>query len=520
MTNNTAKKIALGPPGDFFESLGLSCFMYDNQTHILLPKGFYYTRSEDCRPYQKMAEHFKLRPIGLGLYGKGDDVLLVWKVDGAGEKPRHDKIMLERLAHCFKGHREHDDMIQIPEKWFPEFFGSKPVTYMMSAVAFHTKAAEEAKPVDPSGPDNPRDPADEIINHGLTLTNAATVKPRNINYVWPDVLAFGYYTGISGDGGKGKSQIAYDIGSRVSTAAEWPDGSGRAPLGTVLILNNEDGQADVMVPRLMAAGANLSNIEIVHTAVSIDGKKAKFALQRDIDERLKPMVQQLNARPGKPPVVLVIIDPIGSYMGGTLDTHRDTASRDALDPLNAFAADVQCAVVSIGHTNKGHSGKAVNRVMGSKAFTNAPRAAFQVMDEPGDDSEKSRLMLVIKTNIGEEPPGLRFHVERCTVGDNIKTSRIVWDGTTDLRANEVARAEREAERGPSKLDKAKEWLAEVLADGQPHIQADVKAKATKAGISEHTLLDAKRALSVKAGRDGMSGPGTWQLIGGEDFGDA
>ena len=42
----------------------------------------------------------------------------------------------------------------------------------------------------------------------------------------------------------------------VTTGGEWPCGEGQAPLGNVIILSAEDGAADTIIPRLLAAGAD------------------------------------------------------------------------------------------------------------------------------------------------------------------------------------------------------------------------------------------------------------------------
>jgi len=66
-------------------------------------------------------------------------------------------------------------------------------------------------------------------------------------------LAIGKHTCIAGEPGTGKSQLAVAIIAAITTGGEWPCGEGRAPLGNVIILSAEDGAADTIVPRLIAA---------------------------------------------------------------------------------------------------------------------------------------------------------------------------------------------------------------------------------------------------------------------------
>ncbi len=87
---------------------------------------------------------------------------------------------------------------------------------------------------------------------------AADIAPERIEWLWPGRLARGKHTCIAGEPGTGKSQLTIAIAAAVSTAGKWPCGEGSAPLGNVIILSAEDGAADTIIPRLLAAGADLS----------------------------------------------------------------------------------------------------------------------------------------------------------------------------------------------------------------------------------------------------------------------
>lgn len=336
----------------------------------------------------------------------------------------------------------------------------------------------------------------------LSILNADEIVARNIEFIWKDRLARGKHTAMAGLGGKGKSQIFYDICARITKGAKWPDG-GRAPKGTVIILSAEDGPADVMVPRLIAAGADLKLVKIVK-ATRDDKGEHKFSLQTDLD-KLRALCEQIKRSPNIPPVMLIGFDPISSYMGGDLDTHRNSAVRSVLDPVTQLAEDVQCAVLSISHFNKGSNSQAINRVMESAAFVNAPRASFGVFDDPDnigadDGAAPSRLFLPLKTNIGKLAQGWRYHIEEAYAGTDEKgrtivTSRIVWDGAADLTADEVVQME--GERGAPRLDEASDFLREYLAQG-PRPASDVKAEAEARGITEDTLRRARGKLRVKS----------------------
>ena len=221
----------------------------------------------------------------------------------------------------------------------------------------------------------------------LVTINASSVKPRNIDFLWAGRLARGKHTCFAGEGGLGKSQLLVDVTATLTTGGLWPCGEGRAPVCSVIILSAEDGVDDVLVPRLIAAGADLSRVHIVRAIRTPDGKgERRFSLQEDLQELERKIAEIGN-------VGLVWIDPVTSYMG-KVDSHNNTALRGVLDPISEMAERTNVAFASVTHFTKGSADKgikAMHRVMGGAAFTTAPRAAFAIIEDP-DDSNR-RLLL-------------------------------------------------------------------------------------------------------------------------------
>ena len=182
-------------------------------------------------------------------------------------------------------------------------------------------------------------------------------------------------------------------------ASLWPCNEGRAPVGNVIILNAEDGADDTIVPRLIAAGADLKRVHIVSAVMQEDGKgRRSFNLQADL-----ALLEKKIAEIGD--VALVIIDPISSYMGKT-DSHKNAEVRSALEPASEMAERMKVAILSITHFSKtgaGNNGKALHRFIGSIAFVGAPRAAFAVIQDT--DNEGRMLLLQWKTALRGEQSG-------------------------------------------------------------------------------------------------------------------
>jgi predicted ATP-dependent serine protease len=172
----------------------------------------------------------------------------------------------------------------------------------------------------------------------------ADVEPEPVNWLWIARIARGKLTLIAGDPGIGKSQISIYIAGPVSKGAAWPDG-GSAPLGSVLILTAEDSARDTVRPRLEGTGADLARVHRLRAA-TVNGAATTFSLQTDLEA-----LSQKAVKTGD--VLLVIIDPITSYMGSNVDSHRTTDVRAVLEPLATWAEQHNIAVLGITHERTG-----------------------------------------------------------------------------------------------------------------------------------------------------------------------
>jgi putative DNA primase/helicase len=265
--------------------------------------------------------------------------------------------------------------------------------------------------------------------------------------LWPNRIAIGKQTLIAGDPGLGKSQLTAFLTAVVTTGGEWPCGEGRADQGNVVIFSAEDDAADTIVPRLLAAGADRSRVQIAEAVTTSDGKgntsRRMFHLQDDL-ARLESLLSKIGD------VRLVIIDPITAYLCG-VDTHRNSDVRGVLGLVAEMAARHHVAVVVISHWNKSGIGSAVNRVTGSGVFTAAVRAAYMVAKDP-DDALRC-LFIPMKNNLARIDGGLAFRLEQRLVGDNntIVASAIVWDSErVTLTADEVLAASDEGAQSQSR----------------------------------------------------------------------
>ena len=105
---------------------------------------------------------------------------------------------------------------------------------------------------------------------------------------------------------------------------------------------------------------------------------------------------------------LIIIDPIGSFLGGSTDLYRDNEVRAVLAPVAQLAEKYGVAVLVVAHVRKALSQHADDMAMGSRAFTGIARAVWHLSRDLNDKNR--RLLLPGKRNLTEQPAGLAFTI--------------------------------------------------------------------------------------------------------------
>jgi len=331
---------------------------------------------------------------------------------------------------------------------------------------------------------------------------AKDITPRELEPLWPGVLWIGKPTLLVGDPGLGKSLVTVDIAARVTRGMPWPSETVEHAPADVLMLSAEDDPDDTIVPRLMAAGADLERITFFEAVRGFDRDGRPHEGPVSLDQH----IEALRAVLFKCKAQLVIIDPISAFLGAT-DSHVNSEVRALLAALGKLAAELRVAVLVVSHLNKANGTNAVYRITGSLAFVAAARAVFAIARDP--ERKERRLMLPIKNNLALDTEGYAYAV---TVADNdapyirwedervTQTAEEILSGTPSPR--EQALIERGAE--------AQRWLREKLQAG-PQPASNIYTAAEREGISERDLKRAKRAMGVLAEPKGYGGAWHWSL---------
>lgn len=322
----------------------------------------------------------------------------------------------------------------------------------------------------------------------------STVRPERVSFLWEGRLPLGKLSVLDGDPGLGKSTLTDDLAARVSRGGVMPDGTGGGDAGGVVLISGEDGLADTIVPRLIAAGADLERILALTTCPDEDGGHP-FVLPDDLSW-LERAIAEVDAK-------LVVIDPLMAFLSDQTNSHRDQHIRRVLARVHTLAESTGAAVLVVRHLNKNMTGPAIYRGGGSIGIIGAARSGLLVARDPDDDDR--RVLASVKSNLCMPPASLTFHLESADQG----AARVVWDGVSAHKADMLL-ALPTTDQDRSERDEAKDFLKQLLVDGAvPATDAQTLARA--AGISEATLRRARQDLGIKLSRDGFQGRSLWSL---------
>ena len=170
-----------------------------------------------------------------------------------------------------------------------------------------------------------------------------------------------------------------------------------------------------------------------------------------------------------------------------MDMNRANEAREMTKKLSAMAERTGCAVILVGHMNKGSGAKAAYRGIGSIDFFAIARSVLLVGRVPNDSS--IRAIVQIKNNLEKEGETMAFR---------LSDSGFQWLGEVDISADELL-------SGCSSTDKHKiavEFLQNALSEGKEVPASSIFAQARSLGGSKRTMENVKQELGVKSIKSG------------------
>lgn len=266
---------------------------------------------------------------------------------------------------------------------------------------------------------------DEDQRH-LVQRPADQIKMRIPKWLWEKRIPIGHMTLLAGREGIGKSSIAIMLAAKL-TKGELEGKYLGQPRG-VAIVATEDDWASTIVPRLVAASADLSRIHQIEA--HREGGMETISVPKD--------VAQLGALASELELAMLILDPVMSVLPGNIDTHKDKEVRSALEPVvKRFAIPTGCSVIGLIHVNKQSNTDPLNTIMASRAFTALSRSVLYCSADPDDDD--TYLLGHVKSNLGPKMDTVSYRLvdTKIEIADedghveNVSMSRAVLGDTDD-----------------------------------------------------------------------------------------
>lgn len=324
------------------------------------------------------------------------------------------------------------------------------------------------------------------VMDGVVLLCGDSLTPQPVSWLWRDWLALGKVHILAGAPGTGKTTIAIGFAATITSGGRWPDGT-QCAAGNVLVWSGEDDPSDTLLPRLMAAGGNRSRVHFVD-GTRIAGEALAFDPSRDM-RSLQTAAEKIGN------VRLILVDPIVSAVTG--DSHKNTETRRALQPLVDLAANMNAVLLGITHFSKGgQGGDPSQRVLGSVAFTAVARVVLVAAKVQGEDGKDKRILARSKSNIGPDSGGFEYHLAQGEPLPGIEASYVTWGEAVQGSARELLSDPNEQD-GEEKGAQASatDFLTEMLKDC-PVCSKDLEVQAKEAGIAWRTIRRASDTLGI------------------------
>ena len=281
-------------------------------------------------------------------------------------------------------------------------------------------------------------------------------------------------------------------GHSASNSATTPDSGSPRPSTGVLVLSAADQPRETVLPRLIAAGADPSQVFFLNGEVvddSDDDLNARrvvrpFRLSRDID-KLEWCLMELSDQGID--VGLIVIDSVDRYLG---TDEKKSARIDVVAQLSDLAAKADLAVLVTANTSMKAGSRGGTVVY--QELMNTARSVLMVA--PDLEDLDRRLVLPVKHNLTGRPPGLSF-----TVSD----AGVEW-GTEpiDLSVEEYRLQSRRNEKlalvsdDGQEIQRAANWLKDELAQDAAPSEL-VQRRASQVHLSYGTL---RRAFKLIGGK--------------------
>ena len=302
----------------------------------------------------------------------------------------------------------------------------------------------------------------------------ADVPMQSVAWLVPQLLPLGEVSLLGADGGTGKGiwqaqLIAYVTAGKTSGFFPLPP----QQTGKVLLLAGEDDPGKVLKARLLAAGADMNRV-LVLTANDYFGKTGQPLTLKD---------QALADFAAKAGPLLLIVDPLQSFLPAGVEMASRNQMRSILLPLKAIAAAQQCAVLLVMHSNKKQGVSDRKRLADSSDIWDMARSVLMM----GRSNSDGKIYLSHeKSSYSRPQQTVLLHIEDVEL-DGVRTAQAVFDGYTDKKDADFIKEPR-VRQAQTKED-TRDAILNVLAESRLGSMASSELRAAvvkEIGCSDRT----------------------------------
>jgi len=315
------------------------------------------------------------------------------------------------------------------------------------------------------------------------------IEGKDPHWLWKLYLAFGLLAMLSGDPGSGKTFICLAICAGY-TVGRTPDGERCEPIR--VLYGSIENTPEIIRLRFDRLGGDPSRFFLLNgTIFTADGEQQRGSISLTDIPILEKAIIKTKAR-------LLVVDPIQSYMGASVDLHRSNETRPVLDGLSKLAAKYDCAILLVRHLSKAGNSKAITRGLGSIDLSGAVRSEMLAGSLP--DDPETRALIHVKSNIGKIGETLGYRIDN--------DGQFSWTGKSQVTAFDLLAAPEGPDRGA--VERAQEWLTALLKTGSKDYRTILEL-AVGEGFKEKTLRRAKTQLRIQSRKASFGGGWIWWL---------
>ncbi len=149
----------------------------------------------------------------------------------------------------------------------------------------------------------------------VKLTCAVDLEPCAVDWLWTGRVPLGMITMFAGDPKLGKSYVSLAMAAALSRGLPLPMSDRPDQPGSTILMSAEDDPTRTIVPRLIAAGADLTKVHVLESVILANGSETLPSLRADIDAITAGAARLGDCR-------LIVIDPVSAYLEGVDDNRN------------------------------------------------------------------------------------------------------------------------------------------------------------------------------------------------------